>query len=146
MERCIRENNNREKMDKKNMRCGTVFGSDKGEFEGKSIRCTRSWLCGDGSRVPHSITIRLNWSERHTQSGCCFWRSYSDFFVVVVALTLRRNSFLCCVCCYVCLCIPLLSKFFGFSSFFLLRYHCYRFDCADFDCSCVCCRIPYYFY
>lgn len=55
---------------------------------------------------------------------CCYHPS-SRFLLVL-------SSCVVPVPCYVCLCIPLLSKFFVFSSFFLLRFHCYRFDCADF--------------
>lgn len=84
----------------------------------------------------HTITIRFNWSERRRVDAasdiliqffsyrCCYHPS-SRFLLVL-------SSCVVPVPCYVCLCIPLLSKFFVFSSFFLLRFHCYRFDCADF--------------
>lgn len=113
------------------MRCSVWFDSDKRGFERKSIRCTRSWLCGNGSRVPHSLTHAHNHNSfqliRATESGCCFWHSYSVFFLTAAATTLHRDSFLCCLL-VLCPCRAMCAYAYHYylnSSYFL------RFSCLD---------------
>lgn len=145
----IRENKNRKKWIRKNcVRCGMErLNSDKGGFGGKinkvySILIVCQWVACATLKLTHNHnSFEL---IRATASGCCLWHSYS-LFSLVAHPSLR---FLLVHCCDVmCLRIPLLSKFFVFSAFFLLRFHCYRFDCTDLVGACVCVvAFPHYFY
>lgn len=129
------------------------FDSDKGGFERKSIRCTRSWLCGNGSRVPHSRTrtqLQSVWIDQRDPEWMLLLTFLFSFFLPLLSPYVEIPSCVvrCRAMCAYAYHYYLNSSyfFFVFSSFFLLRFHCYRFDCADFDGACVRCRIPYYFY